>query len=255
MCLIAFAYKAHPKYNLILVANRDEFYGRPARPASFWTDEKYPDILAGKDLEAGGTWMGVHKNGKWAAVTNYRDPSIIKENPPSRGELVLDYLRGNDSAMDYLQALTAKANDYRGFNLLLWDDKSLLHYSNQSKIVNRIEPGIHGLSNALLNTGWPKVRYAKTALKELSGSENFEKEELFKLLMNERKAPEEELPVTGIPQHLEKAVSSIFIRTESYGTRCSSVLLIDKEGNVDFTERSYKPGTTELIEEKNFNLE
>lgn len=254
MCLITFAYKSHPKYNLILAGNRDEFYGRPTRKAQFWTEEKYPDILAGKDLKGGGTWLGVHKDGRWGALTNYRDPKIQKEDPPTRGELVLDFLKSGKSAMDYLQEVTQKAEEYNGFNLLLWDAKGFYHYSNQNKKVTNISDGIHGISNALLDTPWPKLTSANRQLTEIIKKQEIDKEQLFKLLKDERKAPEEELPVTGIPKELEKAVSSIFIKTENYGSRCSTVLLIDNEGNIDFTERSYEPGTTHLKSEQQFSL-
>ncbi|MBO6587323.1 MAG: NRDE family protein [Gracilimonas sp.] len=254
MCLITFAYKAHPKYDLILAGNRDEFYGRPTRKAQFWTDEGKPNILAGKDLEAGGTWLGVNKDGRWSALTNYRDPSIKKEDPPSRGEIVLDYLKNQQTAMDYLAGLSKKAELYNGFNLLVWDHKDFYHYSNQNKKVSRIEPGIHGLSNALLDTPWPKLERANQQLKTIISEDNFDKEELFKLLADERKAPDTELPVTGIPKELEKAVSSIFIKTENYGSRCSTVLLIDKEGTIDFTERRFKPGTTQVEGEQHFSI-
>ncbi|MEX0845681.1 MAG: NRDE family protein [Balneolaceae bacterium] len=254
MCLITFSYKTHPKYNLILAGNRDEFYERPTRKAHFWTDDDHPNILAGKDLQAGGTWLGVHKDGRWGAVTNYRDPTIQKENPPSRGELVMDYLKSSMFAMDYLQELTTKAGEYNGFNLLLWDAKGFYHYSNQNKKVTLIPDGIHGISNALLDTPWPKLTNAKKRLQTITKKEDFKKERLFKLLSDQTQAPEEELPVTGIPKDLEKAVSSIFIKTENYGTRCSTVLLIDKEGNIDFTERLFQPGTTKVKSEVNFNI-
>lgn len=255
MCLIAFSYKTHPVYDLILATNRDEFYQRPARTAQFWKKEDNPDILAGKDLEAGGTWMGVHKDGRWGAVTNYRDTSITKKDAPSRGELVLDYLKSKEKGMNYLQEVTERADEYYGFNMLLWDEAGFFHYSNQSKIVSRIEPGIHGLSNSLLNTDWPKVRLAKDSLKNVIQNKNIDKEHLFRILLNEQKAPDPELPVTGIPQHLEKAVSSIFIQTESYGTRCSTVLLIDKDGKIDFTERTFRPGTKDVLEERSYNFD
>ncbi|MEX0724415.1 MAG: NRDE family protein [Gracilimonas sp.] len=254
MCLITFAYKDHPKYNLILAGNRDEFYGRPTRKAQFWTEEDHPNILAGKDLEGGGTWLGVHKDGRWGALTNYRDPKIEKEDPPSRGELVLDYLSSGKSAMDYLQEVTQKADKYNGFNLLLWDTKGFYHYSNQNKRVTNISDGIHGISNALLDTPWPKLTSANRQLKTITDQNEIDKEQLFELLKDETKASEDELPVTGIPRDLEKAVSSIFIKTENYGSRCSTVLLIDKKGNVDFTERSYEPGTTKLRSEKHFQI-
>lgn len=250
MCLITFAYKAHPKYELILASNRDEFYGRPTRSAQFWEQEGHPDILAGKDLEAGGSWLAVHKDGRWGAVTNYRDPSIQKEDPPSRGELVMDYLDSKQTAMNYLQDLSQKAADYNGFNLLLWDQKGFYHYSNQNKKVTRISEGVHGLSNALLDTSWPKLEQANTTLTKLMDDKNdIQKEDLFELLKDETKAPEEKLPVTGIPKELEKAVSSIFIKTPKYGTRCSTILLIDKAGHIDFTERSYLPKSSKIDQE------
>lgn len=254
MCLITFAYKNHPKYNLILAGNRDEFYGRPTRKAQFWTDENHPEILAGKDLKGGGTWLGVHKDGRWGALTNYRDPSIIKEDPPSRGELVLGYLKSDKSGMDYLQDITKKADEYNGFNLLLWDSKGFYHYSNQNKKVTNISDGVHGISNALLDTPWPKVTAANRQLEKIISREEINKEELFQLLADDTKASEDELPVTGISRDLEKAVSSIFIKTENYGSRCSTVLLIDKEGNIDFTERSFEPGSITFKEEQHFNL-
>ena len=254
MCLITFAYKSHPKYDLILAGNRDEFYERPTRKAQFWQEEGKPNILAGKDLEAGGTWLGVQKDGRWGALTNYRDPSIKKEDPPSRGEIVLEYLKAKYSAMDYLAELSKKAENYNGFNLLLWDDKDFYHYSNQNKKVTRIEPGIHGLSNALLDTPWPKLITANQELRNIISEENFDKEDIFKLLADDRKAPDNELPVTGIPQELEKAVSSIFIKTENYGSRCSTVLLIDKKGNINFTERRFEPGSTEIKGEQHYQI-
>ena len=252
MCLITFAYKHHPEYNLILAGNRDEFYGRPTRKAQFWTEEKQPDILAGKDLEGGGTWLGVHKDGRWGTLTNYRDPKIQKDDPPTRGELVINFLKSGKSAMDYLQEVTKKAEEYNGFNLLLWDANGFYHYSNQNKKVTNISDGIHGISNALLDTPWPKLTSANRQLTEIIQEKKIDKESLFDLLKDETKASEENLPVTGIPRDLEKAVSSIFIKTENYGSRCSTVLLIDKEGNIDFTERSYEPGTTILKTEQHF---
>lgn len=254
MCLITFAYKKHPKYELILAGNRDEFYGRPTRAARFWTDEGHPDILAGKDLEAGGTWLGIHKDGRWGALTNYRDPTVIKEDPPSRGELVINYLTSDSSAIEYLQSLSSSAQDYNGFNLLLWDSGHFYHFSNQSKRMTIIEPGIHGISNALLDTSWPKLNKANNKMEDLISSENINKDELFDLLMDQTKAEDEDLPVTGIPRDLEKAISPIFIKTENYGTRCSTLLLIDKNGNVDFTERIFKPGTTEIDSENHFSF-
>ncbi|MFP8489252.1 NRDE family protein [Gracilimonas sp. Q87] len=255
MCLITFAYKKHLKYELILAGNRDEFYGRPTRSAQFWTEEGHSDILAGKDLEAGGTWLGIHKDGRWGALTNYRDPTVIKEDPPSRGELVMNYLTSDNSAIEYLQNLSTTAQDYNGFNLLLWDNGHFYHFSNQSKRMTTIEPGVHGISNALLDTSWPKVDSANEQMKKLISSDEINKEELFELLLDQSKANDEDLPVTGIPRDLEKAISSIFIKTENYGTRCSSILLIDKNGNIDFTERTFNPGSDTIKNEQHYQIE
>lgn len=254
MCLIIFAYKVHPRYDLILAGNRDEFYARPTREAQFWTEEDHPNILAGKDLEAGGTWLGVHKDGRWGALTNYRDFSIQKKDPPSRGELVLDYLRSKQDGEAYLHQIKPKAQQYNGFNLLLGDQDGLYHFLNQEREINRIEPGVHGLSNASLDTPWMKLTKANQELENIISKKNFSKEELFGLLVNEEKAPEQDLPETGLSPEMEKAVSSIFIKTEDYGSRCSTLLLIDKEGNIDFTERRYIPGSTDMKGEQHFKF-
>lgn len=254
MCLIAFAYKSHPDYKLILAANRDEFYERPARGAQFWEEEGYTDILAGKDLEAGGTWMGINKNKQWSALTNYRDPSWQRQDPPSRGELVLKYLNSDAGIPAYLEQLKEQAGKYMGFNLLVGDPDKLFHYSNHSEKITRITPGIHGVSNALLNSPWPKLEQAKSDLKNIISTENFNTEELFGMLGNAETASDEQLPDTGIPKEWEKAVSSIFIKTEQYGTRCSTVLLIDNENRVSFTERRYNAADASIIETKSFNF-
>lgn len=189
------------------------------------------------------------------AVTNYRDFSIQKQDPPSRGELVLDYLKSKDGGEIYLQKLLPKADAYNGFNLLLGDENGLYHLLNQEKEIHTIEPGIHGLSNASLNTPWTKVERAKEGLSKIIEQPEFEKVALFELLLDEDKAPEETLPATGLSKEMEKAVSSIFIKTENYGSRCSTLLLIDKAGNIDFTERRYKPGTSDVLGEQHFNFE
>jgi len=253
MCLIAFSYDDHPKYKLILAANRDAFYERPTRAAQFWNEK--PDILAGKDLKAGGTWMGIHKDGRWGALTNYRDPSIKKENPPSRGELVLNYLGNNHSAIDFIRSIKSKSNAYNGFNLLLGDSSGIYHFSNQAHEITKAKPGIHGISNALLDTPWPKLTVAKAGLKEIISKADFSREELFELLKNDAKAVDEELPDTGIPYEWEKTVSAIFIKSQNYGTRCSTILLIDYEGKVEFTERRFIENTGEVSETNTYSFE
>ncbi len=254
MCLITFAYKTHPVYDLVLAANRDEFYGRPTRKAQFWKEEHLPGILAGKDLEAGGTWMGVEQSGKWAALTNYRDPSIEREKPPSRGELVLNYLKEQESAANYIDKVSPGSTKYHGFNLLVGNKNELFHFSNISKERTEIKPGVHGLSNALMDTPWPKLEQAKHDLADAISNEALDYEQLFSLLRNDRRAPDEKLPDTGIPKEWERAISSVFIKTESYGTRSSTLLLIDNKGQAEFIERRYDFKTSEVIEENAFKL-
>lgn len=254
MCLITFSIDENPKYKVVLAANRDEFYNRPTRKAQFWNEEGHSNILAGKDLEAGGTWMGITKDGKWAALTNYRDPKNIKESAPSRGDLVLDYLKNNLSPTSYLEKITPTAKTYNGFNILLGNHSEVSHFSNKNEQVTTILPGVHGVSNALLDTSWPKLDTAKADLKSITQSENFNKEDLFQLLKNDAKADDQKLPDTGIPYEWEKAISSIFIKTENYGTLCSTILLIDHNGNAEFAERRYDAQSSRIIEENTFKL-
>ena len=162
MCLIVFAYNVHPSYRLILAANRDEFYERPSAPADFWEDQ--PHVLAGRDLKEGGTWLGVTKKGKFAAITNYRDPASWKNNAPSRGGLVSSYLCGNQSTGEYLDKISRQAQLYNGYNLIVGDRHEIFAYSNRGE-KQKLETGIYGLSNHLLNSSWPKVFRGKKLLK------------------------------------------------------------------------------------------
>lgn len=253
MCLITFSYRQHPKFQLIFAANRDEHYDRPTRGAQFWDEN--PDILAGKDLKAGGTWMGITKGGMWGALTNYRDPSIDRENPPSRGQLVLEYLKNNDSPERFLKKLDQSANQYMGFSLLAGTVNKLGYYSNQQNSIRLLDSGLYGLSNHLLNSDWPKVERAKANLNKLIQRNAISEEALFELLTDEREAPDHLLPDTGIPKEIEKKVSPIFIKSDGYGTRCSTVLLIDTDGQVRFTERCYEPGTQKVVEENRYQFE
>lgn len=239
MCLIVFSYRQHPKYDLIFAANRDEFFRRPAREARFWPE--HPHLLAGKDLEAGGTWMGITTGGHFSAITNFRDMSVHKENAPSRGHLVLDYLIQEQDPEAFLHQIDEKADLYNGFNLLMGTIDKLLYYSNQTRRIQTIRPGLYGLSNHLLNTPWPKVERARHQLQDLLDRDAVTEENLLRLLMDGRPAPDEELPDTGLPKELERAVSSIFIKSSHYGTRASTVLLIDKQGEVTFCERRHGP--------------
>jgi uncharacterized protein with NRDE domain len=256
MCLITFAYKVHPEYRLILASNRDEFYSRPTRKAQPWFPEDLPHIIAGKDLEAGGTWMGVTKSARWAALTNYRDPSWEVTNPPSRGQIVLDYLKNTTNPESFLENLDENAKKYAGFNVLVGDHDNLFHYSNYDQQFSMIEPGIHGVSNALLDTPWPKLNQAKETLESVINKPGkLNKNDLFNLLKDSAPAPDEHLPKTGIPYEWEKAVSSIFIRTKTYGTRCSTVLLIKHNGEVEFTERRFNGDNDEFFDENTYSLQ
>lgn len=252
MCLIAFSYRQHPRYDLIFLANRDEFYSRPTRAAQYW--EEHPGLLAGKDIRAGGTWLGINRLGEFSALTNLRDPEMRSEDAPSRGNLVLDFLTNRDSAEAYLERVNRQANLYNGFNLLAGRMDQLFYYSNKTREFAVVSPGLHGLSNHLLDTPWPKVRNSKQALSEQVGKDTIDKEKLFEILKNDRSAPDEDLPDTGIPLELERAVSPVFIKTGEYGTRCSTVILVEGDGTVFFEERLYKPGTIEVDEVNSFEF-
>ncbi len=252
MCLIVFSYRQHPKYELIFAANRDENYNRPTRQAQFW--DNHPDILAGKDLQAGGTWMGINKAGYFSALTNFRDPSIQRDNPPTRGHLVLDYLKHPGAPQAYLNTVDSNADEYMGFNLLAGNTNQIGYYSNQQKHIQLLEPGLYGLSNHLLNTPWPKVEHAKENLRQLLDQHEIPEDALFDLLSDDQQAPDDKLPDTGIPKEIEKQVSPIFIKSDNYGTRCSTILLIDKHGGVTFTERRFLPGSMEVKEENRYEF-
>ncbi len=255
MCLISFAYKVHPEYPLILIANRDEFYNRPAREARFWEEEGYPEILAGKDLSAGGTWMGVDKSGRWSALTNYRDLSRLKKDPPSRGDLALNFLKQDISGRVYLNKVRDNAQEFNDFNLLISDSHELLHYSNVTDRITVLQPGIHGLSNALMNTPWPKVEMVKKELGSAVSGNNLNPSHLFEILADETKAEDRQLPETGLPIELERAVSPAFITSNGYGTRCSTLLLINRHGEIVFTERVFEPGTGKIAGERIFEFQ
>ncbi|MGD0022103.1 MAG: NRDE family protein [Smithellaceae bacterium] len=237
MCLIVFAYNVHPSYHLILAANRDEFYERPSSPADFWEDA--PQILAGKDLKEGGTWLGITREGKFAAITNYRDPATFKINAQSRGKLVSRYISGNQSANNYLEKISRQIDKYNGFNLILGDRNNLFAFSNRGE-KQKLNAGIYGLSNHLLDTPWPKVRKAKKELKRALNEKGAALEDtLFALLSDRRVAPDDKLPATGVGREWERLLSPIFIKSANYGTRSSTILLIGKNKRVKFVEKVF----------------
>ena len=239
MCLIVFAFEYHPKYSLVLAANRDEYFKRPTLPAGYWPNN--PSILAGRDMKSGGTWLGVTTEGRLAAVTNYRDPEWHVQNPLSRGVLVADYLNGHMPPAEFLEYLKRSGHHYGGFNLLVGDRFGIFYYSNRSDTENVISPGIHGLSNHLLDTPWPKVTSAKERLEALLIKDTEEPEEYFAALADGTPFPDDVLPDTGVGIKRERLLSSIFVNSRTYGTRFSTLIFIDRTNRLRFIERSHGP--------------
>ena len=247
MCLIFLAIDNHPKYKLVVAANRDEFYQRQTARADFWED--HPEILGGRDLEAGGSWMAINKRGRIAMVTNYRDLRNLKSTAPSRGHLVSDFLLTDQDVEFYLREIEPKASHYNGFNLIVGDSSRLGYLSNYKEGIEFLSSGIYGLSNGLLDSDWPKVQRGKEKFTAVLNGE-VHAEGLFKLLYNEERAPDDQLPDTGLDLERERAVSSMFIKSPGYGTRCSSVLLIDRQNNIEFSERVYDLETFDYTTKK-----
>lgn len=237
MCLLLFAYRAHPDYPLVIAANRDEFHRRPAALADWWVDG---DILAGRDLEAGGTWLGVNRRGHFAVITNYRDRDGPLPGARSRGELVVEALRTERDGQAQLHALDAEAEHYNGYNLVFGSSSGVFSYSNRSRAPDELAPGIYGLSNHLLETPWPKVRRGKAMLKAYLASGNPPAlEPLIDLLGNREQAEADELPATGLEPSWERRLSAMFIVSPDYGTRASTAIVVDKSGMVGFMECTF----------------
>jgi uncharacterized protein with NRDE domain len=237
MCLLLFAWKMRADYPLILAANRDEFYERPTAAADFWED--VPELLAGRDLKEGGTWLGITRSGRLAALTNYRDPVSWKKAAPSRGHLGTGYLLGKEKAQTYLNRIAPEANRYNGFNLLVGDLSGLFYFSNRG-IQAPLAPGIYGLSNSLLDVPWPKVALGKERLGDLLDKKvRPTSEAVFNLLSDRSIPPDDQLPETGVGLEWERILSPLFIQSPSYGTRSSTVLFVNREGGATFSERVF----------------
>ena len=249
MCTLAFAYKVHPDYPMIFIGNRDEFYNRLTKNAEMWNG-----ILSGIDLEKGGTWTGISQSGRMAFLTNYRDFSMHVENPESRGFLTRDFLTGNSHPEEYLKQLALQKSKYNPYNLVVGNIENLYYYSNISEEIVRLIPGIYGLSNALLDVPWPKVKRIKTELSEAINSSTIDVESLFKILENNALAMDGELPNTGIDFELEKSLSSIFIALETYGTRHETVITIHRSGQVEFYEKTKSSSEIWELNKFNFNI-
>ncbi|MGD9318635.1 MAG: NRDE family protein [Desulfobacteraceae bacterium] len=238
MCLLLLAVQKHPDYALVLAANRDEYYDRPTAPAAFW--DEAPHLLAGKDLRAGGTWLGITKNGRIAAITNYRDPASIKTNAPSRGKLVSGFLLGQENAEHFLERLAQEKDRYNGFNLIIGENDQLYWFSNRGDGVRKLSPGVYGLSNRLLDTPWPKLTRSKEAITHLlSEQKNPSQDALFQMLLDPTVAGDDQLPDTGVGIDWERILSPIFITSPTYGTRSSTIILIDRQNRVTFTEKTF----------------
>ena len=250
MCLIFVAHRAHPRYPLIVAANRDEFHARPTAPAAPWPAAAgETEIFAGRDLEAGGTWMGVTREGRFAALTNYRNPAGAKRDAPTRGKLVSGFLAGRASARAYVGDLEREGERYNGFSLLVHDGDELLCYSNAANLITELPAGVHGLSNHLLGSPWPKVTRGVERLAALLAAPADPADltgAFFALLADDAIPADHELPETGVGLERERVLSPMFVRGEVYGTRSSTVLLVGEAGNIRVEERSFDAGVREI---------
>lgn len=262
MCLIFFAHDVHPDYRLILVSNRDEFYARPTMPAGFW--ESIPGVFGGRDLEQGGTWLGVTRKGRFATVTNYRDPEEFERKGRSRGLLLREFLHQESPLGEFTGELArgdrdadaaGERSDFNGYNLLVGDlsgNEGLFYYSNKSpqRAPRRLLPGIYGLSNHLLDSPWPKLVSGRTGFAELIRRNRGESAKawsqhpdiFFDLMASSETAPDDALPDTGVGLERERFLSSRFIRSEVYGTRACSVMFVRHDGLLIFFERRFEAG-------------
>ncbi|NUN10759.1 MAG: NRDE family protein [Ignavibacteriaceae bacterium] len=248
MCLIALANGISEKYKLIIAANRDEFLARPAAPADWWDGT---DLLAGKDLQANGTWLGITRSGRFAAITNYRDLVNRKDYTTSRGSLISGFLLGKQTPVEYLEYLRESADDYDGYNIIFGYPDELHYFSNKEGEGIILENGLYLLSNHLLNTPWFKAVKFRSGFEEALKSDEDITNTLLDLLLDEEKSPAHLLPSTGLPFDVEKEISSVFIRMKDYGTRCSTVITVGHNNHTGFTEVTHTP---ERIE-KNFQFD
>ena len=238
MCLIVFAWRRHPDYPLVLAANRDEFHARDAEPMAWWADK--PSLLAGRDLKAGGTWLAVARNGRFATVTNYREDSATPDagaRPRSRGEIVTQFVDGAAAGDEFVESLDGAA--YAGFSVLLADRERMVYGSNRGDPLAILEPGVYGLSNASLDTPWPKLVRTRTALLDVLAGELIDHDSLFDIIADRKPADDAESRSADLPFEMGRAVSAPFIVTPDYGTRCSTALLCRADGHVEIAERRF----------------
>lgn len=252
MCLLVFAWKTHPDYPLVFAGNRDELHARPAAAAGFW--EQSHQLLGGRDLQAGGTWLGITIGGRFAVVTNYRAGLNPQTAPHSRGKLTTDFLRSDIPADTYIHMVAKRANDYGAFSLIVGDRNTLWYFSNRGAPEPReMLSGIHGLSNHLLDTPWPKVTRSIARMQTLVKTQTLTSDTLFTLLAEHTPAADAQLPDTGIGQERERQVSPVFVVNPVYGTRCSSVIFLHADGQARFAERRFDPAG-QALETRSFHL-
>ena len=257
MCLLILAHQVAPTTPLVVTANRDEFHARPTAVSDFW--EEQPDLLAGRDLEQGGTWMGITRNGRFAAITNYRDPARTAPSPRSRGELPLNYLAGAEGPETYLGRVAEQGQHYAGFNLLLGDSDSLWYFSNSLPVAQRsptcLQPGIYGLSNALLDTPWPKVGLGKAKLQQVLDSGALSHDQLSAVINDRQLADPGALRLHGMSSDMDQLLSAQFIVTSQYGTRSNTTLWTQRDGLVSWRELSFNAsGARHAVRELEFQL-
>jgi uncharacterized protein with NRDE domain len=235
VCLVVVAFAVQPEYPLVVAANRDEFHARPTQNADWWPDQ--PDIVAGRDLQAGGTWLGLHRAGRFATITNFRDANSSGVRLRSRGHLVTEFLLSERSPLDYLTSISP--DEYAGFNLLVADGERLAYLSNRGGSVRELPPGVYGLSNATLDTPWEKVERSKSRLGEILANGDANDTQLFRLLDDREKGPVSEVKSDRLPFETAHAITAPFIVTPEYGTRCSSIVRADKGGRWQLLERRF----------------
>jgi uncharacterized protein with NRDE domain len=235
MCLIVLAWRARAAFPLVVAANRDEWRERPAEAAHWWPE--HPGLLAGRDLQAGGTWMGITRSGRFAAVTNFRDPSDKRSTARSRGGLVTEFLLGSETPLHFLGNLAPRSREYNGFNLILGDGAGLFYYGSREGKARPIEPGVHGLSNHLLDEPWPKVVHGRARMAAALAASD-PAPALFEMLSDTTASGDDELPATGVGIEWERRLSPALIAGRDYGTRASTIVTVSSSGEVSFEERT-----------------
>ncbi|HEY3400154.1 MAG TPA: NRDE family protein [Geothrix sp.] len=235
MCLIALAYRAHPEFELVIAANRDEYHARPTAPAGAWEDA--PEVFGGRDLSQGGSWLALSKRGRLACVTNVRRMAVPDPAAPSRGGLVASFVRGRQSARDFSDGIRDRAMAFAGFNLLLWDGSELRYLNNHPRFVSRdVPPGVHVVSNADLDTPWPKTEQLRRVVEAWVASGEEDEAPLLAALADRTPAADADLPDTGVGLELERMLSPACIVSPAYGTRCTTVVALRRDRTARFSE-------------------